>query len=143
MNRRTALPMVVLACCLLLVGCKKGAAFLVVDANTKKPLPNTLVDHYSLFEFPDVNAGEPYLKETLPVDEDGYVEIKQPKKGDTYTFRMTGYQDLRVRMTRPGEFAEYLVLGGPNKKEWFELELRDEDENEDDVPTFIIPLKTN
>lgn len=140
MNRRILLPFALLACCLLLVGCKKKAAFLVVDAQTNRPLTSTLVDHYSLFEFPDENAGEPYLKATLPLDGNGWLEIKKPKKGDTYTFRLSGYQDMRVRMTKPGELAEKLVLGGPKIQEWVELELRDEDEK---VPTFIVPLKSN
>ena len=143
MIRRTALPFVVLACCFMLVGCKKTVAFLVMDAQTEAPLVTTLVDHYSLYEYPDERAGEPYLMDTLPVDENGWVEIKKPKKGDAYTFRLAGYQDLRVRMPKPGETAEYLKLGGPNKKQWIELEFVDdkEEKGKDKVPTVIIPLK--
>lgn len=140
MKVRSVLPIVVLAGCLLLVGCKKTAAFLVIDAETKQPLTNTLIDHHRLFEFPDENAGEPYLDATLPVNKDGWAKIKKPKSTDTYTFRMAGYQGLLVRMTKPGEKAEYLVIGGQKKKQWFELELRESDDKKD-VPTFIIPLK--
>lgn len=144
MNIRTALTCVLLACCLLLVGCKKTAAFLVVDANTKQPLPNVLIDHNGTYEFPDQRAGMGYLKDTLALDKEGWVAIKKPKKPDTYVFRLAGYQTLRVRMTKPAEKAEYLVVGGPNKHEWFELEIRDNDEEKDDkTTTFIVPLKPN
>ena len=142
MNIRTALPFVVLSCCLLLmVGCKKQAAFLVIDAETNKPLPRTLVDHNTLYEFPDENAGEPYLKQTYSLNEDGWVELHKPKQNDTYAFRMNGYPKLTVRMTEIGEKAEFMVVRGTRDIQWFELELRDEDENEGDIPTFIVPLK--
>jgi len=146
MNYRTALPFVVLACCLLLVGCKKTVAFLVVDAETKKPLPQTLVDHNGIIEFPEPNAGEGYLKDTLALDENGWVEIKKPKKEDTYVFRLAGYQQLTARVLKKGEKAEYLVIGGPKKKQWFELEQLEDEEKpkgKDKVPTFIIPLKSD
>ncbi|MEM6260322.1 MAG: hypothetical protein AAF711_05985 [Planctomycetota bacterium] len=142
MNARTVLSFAVLTCCLLLAGCKKRAAFLVVDAETNTPLTETLVDHYSLYEFPDENAGDPYLKATNPLNEAGRIEINKPKKGDTYTFRVSGYEDVRVRMTKPGELAEKLVLGGPKIQEWVELEVY-EDDGEDKVTTFLVPLNKN
>ncbi|MEM9346267.1 MAG: hypothetical protein AAGB26_06605 [Planctomycetota bacterium] len=142
MKHRNLLPFVLLTCCLLLVGCKKRAAFLVVDAETNAPLTKTLVDHYSLFEFPDENAGDPYLKATNPLNEPGWIEVKKPKKGDTYTFRISGYEDVRVRMTKPGELAEKLVLGGPNIQEWVKLE-EYEDDGQDKVTTFLVPLNKN
>lgn len=139
MNVRTRLLFVVLACCLLMVGCKKRAAFLVVDAETNKPLPQTLVDHNTLFEFPDENAGDPYLKQTYSLDTSGWVEVNKPKKDDTYDFRMNGYSTLKVRMLKPGEKAEYMVVRGTRDIQWIKLELRKSDH--DDVPTFIVPLK--
>lgn len=141
MKTRTAIPFVVLACCLVMVGCKKRAAFLVVDSETNKPLTQTLVDHNALYEFPDENAGEPYLKQTYSLDENGWVELNKPKQDDTYDFRLKGYQTLKVRMTKPGEKAEYMVVRGTRDIQWFALELRDEDEGDEDVPTFIVPLK--
>jgi hypothetical protein len=140
MNVRTLLPVAVLACCVLMVGCKKSAAFLVVDAGTEKPLTQTLVDHNRLYEFPDENAGEPYLMDTLGLDEEGRFEVKKPKKGDTFVFRLSGYQLLKARISKPGEKAEYLVVAGPKKIEWVELE-KVEDESDDKVTTWLIPLK--
>lgn len=141
MNVRTALTMVVLSCCVLLVGCKKRAAFLVVDGETNKPLPQTLVDHNALFEFPDERAGDPYLKQTYSLDENGWVELNRPKKTDTYDFRLNGYSKLTVRMTKVGEKAEYMVVRGTRDIQWIKLELREEEDGDDEVPTFIVPLK--
>ena len=139
-NTRILLPFVVLACCLLLVGCKKTAAFLVVDAESKKPLPKTLVDHNALYEFPDENAGDPYLKQTYSLNDEGWVELHEPKKTDTYDFRLNGYSKLTVRMTKVGEKAEYMVVRGTRDIQWIKLEML-EKEDKDDIPTFIVPLK--
>ncbi|MBX2850133.1 MAG: hypothetical protein KTR15_00140 [Phycisphaeraceae bacterium] len=142
MNIRTVLPLILLACCLVLVGCKKSAVFLVVDAATKKPLTRPLVDHNRLYEFPDENAGDPYLMDTLALDGEGRIEIKKPKKGDTFVFRLAGYRSLKARISKPGEEAEYLVVAGPKKIEWVGLE-KVEDESDDEVTTWLIPLKAD
>ena len=140
MKHRNLLTFVVLTGCLLLVGCKKNTAFLVVDAKTQQPLTNTLVDHYMLYEMGE-NAGEPYLDKTHPVDENGYIEFKRPQKGATFRFRLSGYDDLTVRMTKRSELAERVVYGGPKVKEWIELE---QAESEDDkVVTFVVPMQKN
>lgn len=140
MNVRNLLPFVLLICCLLLVGCKKNTAFLVVDSETKQPLANTLVDHYMLHVTGD-SAGDPYLDKTHPLDENGRVEFKKPQTGATFRFRLSGYEDTTVRMTKPSELAERVVYGGPKVKEWIKLEKA---ESEDDkVVTFIVPLKKN
>lgn len=135
---RLALPAV--ACLLLLTGCKKQAAFLIVDANTNQPIPNALIDHNAIYDFTDPRGGNGYLKETLAVDADGWVELNKPQSVDSYVIRAGGYRVREVRMTEPGEMAEYMVLGGQQVKQWIEVEPRDEDE---DIPTFIIPLDPN
>ena len=138
MNTRTTLPFVVLACCLfLLVGCKKSTAFLVVDSATGEPLPKTLVDHWMLYVSGD-SIGDPYLDKTHQLDENAMITFKKPQKGATFRFRLPGYQDSTVRMTRPSEIADQLFIGGAQLKEWKRLEII---ESEDDkVVTFKVPL---
>ncbi|MEO0476604.1 MAG: hypothetical protein AAF085_11640 [Planctomycetota bacterium] len=140
MKHRTLLTFAVLICCVLLVGCKKNTAFLVVDSETKEPLKNVLVDHWMLQVLGD-SAGEPYLDKTYPIDENSLIAFKKPQKGATFKFRLSGYDDLTVRMTKPSEVAERVVYGGPKVKEWIELE---QAESEDDkVVTFIVPMQKN
>lgn len=140
MLNRTWLPLTALALLVLMTGCKKQAAFLIVDANTNQPIANALVDHNGMYDFTDPRGGTGYLKDTLPVDAEGWVEIDNPQSVDTFTIRASGYQVREVRMTEPGEMAEYMVLGGPEVKQWIAVEPRDEDE---DIPTFVIPLDPN
>lgn len=141
MLHRTRLPLFALALCVLMTGCKKTAAFLVVDAATNQPVANALIDHNGVYDYTDPRGGSGYLKSTNPVDENGWLEIEKPQSVDTYTIRARGYQVREVRMTEPGEMAEYMVVGGPNVTEWVEVEPRDNED--DDVPTFVIPVEPN
>lgn len=140
MLKRTVLPLAALALLLVLTGCKKSAALLIVDANTQQPIPGALIDHHTLYDYTDARSGQRYLRSTEPTDEQGWYELHKPQSTDTYNVRAPGYQTREVRMTEPGEMAEYMVVGGPNVTEWIEVQPRD---NDDDVPTFIIPLNPN
>ncbi|MEM9414873.1 MAG: hypothetical protein AAGA29_05275 [Planctomycetota bacterium] len=141
MLKYTRLPLAALALLVLLTGCKKSAAFLIVDSQTNEPIANALIDHRTLYDYTDARGGTYYLKSTDPVDADGWIEIDKPQSADTYLVRARGYQQREVRMTEPGEMAEYMVVGGPNVQEWIKVEPRD---NEDDeVPTFVIPVDPN
>ena len=140
MNVRTLLPLLLLTFCLLLTGCKKSTAFIVVDSETKEPLKNVLVDHWMLYVSGD-SMGEPYLDKTYPVDANSKVTFEKPQKGATFKFRLSGYDDTTVRMTKPSAVAEQVVYGGPKVKEWVKLEKA---ESEDDkVVTFIVPMTKN
>ncbi|MFI4860137.1 MAG: hypothetical protein ACIAXF_05585 [Phycisphaerales bacterium JB063] len=141
MLKLTRLPLAALVLLVLLTGCKKSAAFLIIDAQTQQPIAHALVDHRAVYDYTDPRGGSTYLKSTEPANAEGWIELDKPQSSDSYFLRAPGYQTREVRMTRPGKLAEYMVVGGPDVTRWIEVEPRDN--GDDDVPTFVIPVDPN
>jgi len=132
-------PLLMVAC-LATAGCKQRAAFLIVNAQTNEPIPHAVIDHHTNYDYDDPRGGDQYLKSTTPADENGWYEIKKPQTIDLYRVRVPGYAHREIRMTKIGKLVEYQVVGGPTITQWVEAE-EYEDDDEDKVNTFIIPIE--
>jgi len=138
-------PLISLVACAFLVlgvvGCKERVALLIVDSNTGEPVAHALIDHRAQYSYTDARSGQFYLKSTTPTDEHGYLEIEEFQRVDRYIIRAPGYARREARLPKPGEEAEYMVVGGANVTEWVEAdEVPSDERQDDDVPTFIIPV---